>query len=58
MAAVITDDNVYGEAEMNGAPPAARENELQVPGHEGNIQGQVAKRLWCVYIKLKLRNGW
>lgn len=54
MAAVITDDNVYGEAEMNGALPAARENELQVPGHEGNIQGQVAKTFVVCFYKAEI----
>lgn len=41
MAAVITDDDLDSDAELNGAPPAGAENELQLPGHEGNIQGQV-----------------
>ncbi|KAA0722111.1 Protein unc-93 -like protein B1 [Triplophysa tibetana] len=45
MAALITDDDVYNEADMNGAPPAGRENELQLPGQEGNIQGQVEEFL-------------
>lgn len=52
MAAVITDDDVYNDAEMNGAPPAGRENELHLPGQEGNIQGQVSTYTFvaCIYI--------
>lgn len=43
MAALITDDNVYREAELNGAPPAEGEEHAQLPGPEGNIQGQVSQ---------------
>lgn len=42
MAAVITEDNVYSEAEVNGAPPVGGDDQVQLPGPEGNIQGQVA----------------
>lgn len=42
MAAVITEDNVYSEAEVNGAPPADGDDQVQLRGPEGNIQGQVA----------------
>ncbi len=45
MAAVITEDNVYSEAEVNGAPPADGQDQVQLPAPEGNIQGQVASVL-------------
>ncbi|XP_055060848.1 protein unc-93 homolog B1 [Misgurnus anguillicaudatus] len=45
MAAVITEDNVYSDAEVNGAPPAAADDQLQLPGPDGNIQGQVEEFL-------------
>lgn len=32
MAAVITEDNVYSEAEVNGAPPAGGDDHVQLPG--------------------------
>ncbi|XP_017318598.1 protein unc-93 homolog B1 [Ictalurus punctatus] len=41
MAAVIAEDNVYREAELQEVPPADHQNEVQLPGPEGNIQGQV-----------------
>uniref|UniRef100_A0A671KH34 Protein unc-93 homolog B1-like n=1 Tax=Sinocyclocheilus anshuiensis TaxID=1608454 RepID=A0A671KH34_9TELE len=45
MAAVITEDNVYCEAEVNGAPPADEQDQVQLPAPEGNIQGQVEEFL-------------
>ncbi|KTG41303.1 hypothetical protein cypCar_00006459 [Cyprinus carpio] len=45
MAAVITEDNVYSEAEVNGAPPADGDDQVQLRGPEGNIQGQVEEFL-------------
>ncbi|KAI2668297.1 hypothetical protein H4Q32_004988 [Labeo rohita] len=45
MAAVITEDNVYSEAEVNGAPPADGDDQVQLPGPDGNIQGQVEEFL-------------
>uniref|UniRef100_A0A673NIG7 Protein unc-93 homolog B1-like n=1 Tax=Sinocyclocheilus rhinocerous TaxID=307959 RepID=A0A673NIG7_9TELE len=45
MAAVITEDNVYCEAEVNGAPPADGQDQVQLPAPEGNIQGQVEEFL-------------
>lgn len=47
MAAVITEDNVYSEAEVNDAPPAGGDDQVQLPGPEGNIQGQVASTKAC-----------
>ncbi|XP_016088663.1 protein unc-93 homolog B1 isoform X1 [Sinocyclocheilus grahami] len=45
MAAVITEDNVYCEAEVNGAPPADGQDQVQLPAPVGNIQGQVEEFL-------------
>jgi len=42
MAAVITEDNVYSEAEVNDALPAGGDDPVELPGPDGNIQGQVA----------------
>ncbi|KAF7710203.1 protein unc-93 homolog B1 [Silurus meridionalis] len=42
MAAVMADDNVYREADLQEAD---HENEVQLPGPEGNIQGQVEEFL-------------
>lgn len=44
MAAVITEDNVYREAELQDVPPADHQDEVQLPEPEGNIQGQVMLR--------------
>lgn len=45
MAAVIAEDNVYREAALQEeVPPADHEQELQLPGPDGNIQGQVVPR--------------
>lgn len=44
MAAVMTEDNVYREAELQEVPPADHQEEVQLPGPEGNIQGQVGPR--------------
>lgn len=49
MAAVITEDDVYSDAEMNGAPPAAGDDQLQLPGPEGNIQGQVTQKIFFIH---------
>ncbi|KAG9275565.1 protein unc-93 homolog B1 [Astyanax mexicanus] len=40
MAAVIAEDNVYREAELQAAPPAGGLEEPQPVGMDGNIQGQ------------------
>ncbi|KAB5581474.1 hypothetical protein PHYPO_G00176170 [Pangasianodon hypophthalmus] len=45
MAAVIEEDNVYREAELQEAPSADHQDEIQLPGPEGNIQGQVEEFL-------------
>ncbi|MCJ8730323.1 hypothetical protein PDJAM_G00183060 [Pangasius djambal] len=45
MAAVIVEDNVYREAELQEAPSADHQDEVQLPGPEGNIQGQVEEFL-------------
>ncbi|MCI4376170.1 hypothetical protein PGIGA_G00185190 [Pangasianodon gigas] len=45
MAAVIEEDNVYREAELQEAPSADHQDEVQLPGPEGNIQGQVEEFL-------------
>ncbi|KAI5617473.1 protein unc-93-like B1, partial [Silurus asotus] len=42
MAAVMADDNVYREADLQEAD---HENEVQLPGPDGNIQGQVEEFL-------------
>ncbi|KAF5900689.1 protein unc-93 B1-like, partial [Clarias magur] len=41
MAAVIAEDNIYREAQLEEVPPADHGNIAQLPGQEGNIQGQV-----------------
>ncbi|KAL7889688.1 hypothetical protein AOLI_G00019460 [Acnodon oligacanthus] len=45
MAAVITEDNVYREAELQAVPPADGAEGLQPAGPDGNIQGQVEEFL-------------
>ncbi|XP_062851402.1 protein unc-93 homolog B1 [Trichomycterus rosablanca] len=45
MAAVNVDDNVYREAELHAVPPADHDGEVQPPGPDGNIQGQVEEFL-------------
>ncbi|KAG1956406.1 protein unc-93 A [Pimephales promelas] len=45
MAAVITEDNVYSEAEVNDALPAGGDDPVELPGPDGNIQGQVEEFL-------------
>ncbi|XP_053357769.1 protein unc-93 homolog B1 [Clarias gariepinus] len=45
MAAVMAEDNVYREAQLQEVLPADHEDIAQLPGPEGNIQGQVEEFL-------------